>query len=492
MFESAEIEHSLDKKVFKRKAPKLREALLDAQFDLAEKKPFEVVILIAGLAAAGKGETANMLTEWMDPRRIDAVAAEGNGDGELERPPMWRFWRELPPKGRIGVFLHTWYQEPVAACVGGTMKRAEFDKRLEEIRSFERMLADEGALVLKFWLHLTRKQQRKRLESLEGDKATRWRVTKADWKENNNYDAIIDVWRHALRMSNTAHAAWTIVSAADNEFRSLTVAETLAKALRARLDAPKPKVVVAAPAPLAPVDGKRLLDTLDLSQRMADDEYQERLETLQGRLSRLTRKDKFHRLGAVVVFEGMDAAGKGGAIRRVTGGLDARYFRVVPVAAPTDDEKAHPYLWRFWRHLPRRGHFTIFDRSWYGRVLVERVEKFADEADWLRAYAEINDFEDQMVRHGTVVSKFWLAISADEQMRRFKEREATGFKRYKITPDDWRNRKKWDDYVQAANDMFERTSTGLAPWTVVAAENKKFARIKVLETLTERIAAALD
>ena len=191
------------------------------------------------------------------------------------------------------------------------------------------------------------------------------------------------------------------------------------------------------------------------------------------------------------MFEGLDAAGKGGAIRRVTQALDARQLPRLPVAAPTDEEKAQPYLWRFWRHLPRTGHVAIFDRSWYGRVLVERVEGFASEDEWLRAYGEINDFEEELADDGIVVVKFWLAISKEEQLRRFEEREQSAFKRFKITDEDWRNREKWDEYDDAVNDMVDRTSTPQAPWTLVEAEDKHWARVKVLKTLCDRLTREL-
>ncbi len=193
----------------------------------------------------------------------------------------------------------------------------------------------------------------------------------------------------------------------------------------------------------------------------------------------------------VLVFEGNDAAGKGGSVRRIIQALDARSYRVIPVAAPTEEERDQPYLWRFWRNLPRKGRFAIFDRSWYGRVLVERVEGFCSQADWMRAYGEINDFEEQMVRHRTVVVKLWLSISKDEQLKRFEEREKIGFKRFKITDEDWRNREKWDEYEMAVCDMIDRTSSEIAPWTLVEANDKYFARVKVLETLCERIEVAL-
>ena len=241
----------------------------------------------------------------------------------------------------------------------------------------------------------------------------------------------------------------------------------------------------------APSDRLNVLTALELERPMSKAEYKKELEKWQGRLNLASRDPRFQSLSVVAVFEGNDGAGKGSAIRRVTGALDARCYDSIPVAAPSEEERAQPYLWRFWRRLPRRGRFAIFDRSWYGRVLVERVEGFCAEADWMRAFSEINDFESSLVRHGVVVAKFWLAITKDEQYRRFKERENVAFKRFKITEEDWRNREKWDAYETAVCDMVDRTSTGTASWTLVEANNKYYARIKVLRTLCQAVEAAL-
>jgi polyphosphate kinase 2 (PPK2 family) len=234
-----------------------------------------------------------------------------------------------------------------------------------------------------------------------------------------------------------------------------------------------------------------LLDKLDLTKKVEKKDYERELDLLQGRLNKLTRHKRFRDHAVVTVFEGNDAAGKGGAIRRVTAALDARQYDIVPIAAPTEEERAQPYLWRFWRHIPRRSGITIFDRSWYGRVLVERVEGFCSEGDYLRAYGEINDFEAQLADEGVIVVKLWLAISKEEQLRRFREREKVEWKRFKITEDDWRNRKKWRAYARAVHDMVERTSTTAAPWTIVEANDKRHARLTVLRTLVSRIEDAV-
>ncbi|BBA69265.1 polyphosphate:AMP phosphotransferase [Geobacter sulfurreducens] len=492
MFESAELDHAVDKKTWKARVPPLREALLDAQYDLLEARGFPVVILISGVDGAGKGETVNILNEWLDPRHVETNAPGDASDEERERPPMWRFWRSLPPRGKIGIFFGSWYSGAISDHMEGRSKQAKLDQALERIRRFERMLADEGALVLKFWLHLSRDQQERRLKALEKNPRTRWRVTARDWKNFKIYERFHDLATHVLRATSTAEAPWTVVSGVDPRYRSLTVGNAILSALRVRLDTPENPHPPRTALPVSPAtDAVMLLRSLNLSRTITKKRYEEELEELQGRLSLLTREPRFRKRAVVAVFEGSDAAGKGGAIRRVTQALDAKIYRVVPIAAPTEDELTQPYLWRFWRTIPRLGRFAIFDRSWYGRVLVERVEGFCSRGDWMRAYSEINDFEEQLVESRIVVAKFWLAISPEEQLRRFREREETGFKRFKITEDDWRNREKWGEYETAVCDMIDRTSTEIAPWTLVEAENKQYARIKVLRTLCERIEAVL-
>ncbi len=492
MFESAELGHSIEKSVFDQEVPALREALLDAQYDLATARKFPVVILIAGVDGAGKSATVNTLNEWMDPRHILTVGFSEPSDEELERPHMWRFWRQLPPKGKMGIFDGSWYTWPILERAHGRIKDARLDQSLEQIRRFEQMLIDEGALVIKFWMHLSKQSQKKRLKKLEGDPLTRWRVTDRDWKHFAMYDTFREVAERTLRSTSTAEAPWIVVEAADPRYQKPTVGKIVLERLRARLDNPAPRpAVVHAPPPVSSIDGMNILKTLDLSRKLEKVEYEQELEKYQGRLNLLTRHKAFKDHNVVLVFEGADAAGKGGSIRRITQAIDARLCNITPIAAPTEEERAQPYLWRFWRHLPRRGRFAIFDRSWYGRVLVERVEGFCTEADWMRAYGEINDFEDQMARSGTIVAKFWLTISQEEQLRRFTERQESKFKRFKITEEDWRNREKWDAYEAAICDMLDRTSTEIAPWTLVESEDKYYGRIKILKTLCARIEEAL-
>jgi polyphosphate:AMP phosphotransferase len=491
MFESAEIGHRLKKAQFKREEPKLRQLLLGLQYDLLKKGDFPVVILVNGVDGAGKGETVNLFNEWMDPRHIRTRAFGPLTDAERERPEMWRFWRELPPKGHIGILFGSWYTDPILQRVMGHEKRAEFELRLERIRHFERMLVSEGALLLKLWFHLSKKAQKKRLKALSSSKETAWRVGPGDWERFEHYDEFIDVCEDALRETSTGEAPWEVIEGSDHEYRSLTAGRLLQDALAARLKGKRPVVTPPAPPPAPPIDGRTLLSSFDYKRKLDHREYARRLAKLQAEVSRLTRSKKMRERSVVMVFEGMDAAGKGSTIRRITQAMDARFYGVVPVAAPTDEERAQPYLWRFWRHIPAHGQAKIFDRSWYGRVLVERVEGFCTELDWMRAYHEINDFEEQLTQAGAIVVKFWLAISHAEQLRRFKARQATPYKRFKITDEDWRNRKKWPAYERAVNDMIERTSTDPAPWNVIASDDKLFSRIEAIERLYHVMKAAL-
>lgn len=493
MFESAEIDHRIDKESYQQQLPALREALLDAQFELRQQARFPVIILINGIEGAGKGETIKLLNEWMDPRLISVETFDLQTDEELARPPAWRYWRRLPPKGRIGIFFGNWYSQMLQARVHGRITDAVLDQAIEGAERLERMLCDEGALIFKFWFHLSKKQMKERLKTLEDDPQHRWRLSPLDWQQSKVYDKFVRHGERVIRQTSRDYAPWYVVPGADEHYRSLFVGRTLLEGLQAALQDTQPVQRQPHTAPLiASLDNRGLIDSLDLRQCLDKDTYKERLSAEQARLARLLRDKRMRRHALLAVFEGNDAAGKGGAIRRLAAALDPRQYHIVPVAAPTEEERAQPYLWRFWRHIPPRGKFAIFDRSWYGRVLVERVEGFCSQADWLRAYGEINDFEEQLVRGGVVLVKFWLAIDQDTQYERFKEREQIAFKRFKITEEDWRNREKWDQYVDAVCDMVDRTSNTRAPWTLVEANDKRFARVKVLKTVNDALEAAFS
>ena len=497
MFESAELGHEIDKDRYEAEVPKLRSELLATQYEVVKKQAFSVVILIAGVDGGGKGDTLNTLNEWMDPRHLQTNAIRPVNEGLDGRPPMWQFWRALPKKGGLAVFVGSWYTAPLLRRVYRETTAAELAQEIDDILRFEKMLIEEGTLVLKFWLHLTKERQRKRFKKLEKDASTAWRVAPNDWKHLAMYKKFQSTAQHLLRGTSTATAPWLIVEGTDERYRNMTIGTAILAALRARLDT-RPDAETAhavtveeAPRAFVPLDGKTVLDALELDHPITRDEYQDELARLQGRLNMATRHKRFDKRSVVAVFEGADAGGKGGAIRRVTQALDARKYDVIPIAAPSDEEKARPYLWRFWRQVPQRGRIAIFDRSWYGRVLVERVEQLCTVSDWARAYGEINDFEQQLIENNIVVVKFWLQISKDEQLRRFEERQQVPYKQHKITDEDWRNREKWDAYHDAVCEMIDRTSTEAAPWTLIGANNKHHARLAVLRGTVEAIEAAL-
>jgi polyphosphate:AMP phosphotransferase len=491
MFESAELGNKISKVTYAQAVPELREALLQAQIDLGRSSKFQVIILIGGVDGAGKSETVKILSEWMDPRFIETNAMGLPTEEELAHPPMWRFWRALPPKGKIGIFFGSWYTAPIVSRVHGVIKGPALDQAMDRVIRFEKMLVDEGALILKFWLHLSKDTQKKRLQNFEKNPETRWRATEIEWAHFKLYDRFRKVSERALHHTNTEEAPWIIVEGTDPRYRYFTIGQTILSSLRQRLDTGTPNEALKTAPVLPSVTNNFLFKSLNFSQKMTKEEYEGKIEKYQRKLNLLVRSPKFRKKPAILVFEGADAAGKGGGIRRVTGALDPRIYRVTPIAAPTQEEKAHPYLWRFWKHMPRNGYFTIFDRSWYGRVLVERVEGFCSEADWKRAYGEINDFEEQLAQSGGLIIKFWLSITKDEQLKRFKEREVTGFKHFKITEEDWRNRRKWNKYELAVGEMIDRTGTDIAPWTVVEANNKYYARVKIIKEICRRLEAAI-
>jgi AMP-polyphosphate phosphotransferase len=489
MFDTAKLKRKITRQQFEQRIPELRERLLDAQFRLQETRRCSVILLLTGPEGSGKGDALNRLLEWLDARGVQAHALGPPTTEESERPSLYRYWKRLPARGSVGIFTRGWYGPPIVQRAFGTMGENAFESELRRIVEFETMLSAEHVKIVKIALYVSRKHQKKRFEELESDQDTAWRVTRADWKQHRLYDELEQSATKTLRRTSTAQAPWQVISAEHERYRDLRVAEILLQAMESALDTPEP--ARATPEPIPPPEVPNIIDSLELSKPPPAG-TSTHLSRLQSKLGRLAHELDLAGRSVVAVFEGSDAAGKGGAIRRVVRSLDARSYRVIPISAPSDEERARPYLWRFWRQLPGRGRFALFDRSWYGRVLVERVEGFARPEDWQRAYEEINAFEEALVESGTIVVKFWLAISPEEQLRRFQQREATGYKRYKITDEDWRNRAKWQDYIRCACDMVERTSTELAPWTLVEAEDKNFARGKVLATLVDRIESALE
>ncbi len=494
MFEFAELGHSLKRQEYKQQLPGLRTQLLSVQQQLAECD-FPVFIVISGVDGSGKGEVINLLNEWMDPRYISTHAFGKPSDEERERPRMWRFWRSMPKKGEIGIYVGSWYSRPIAERVKNKINQTRLKTELHRIQQFEQELIDDGALMVKCWLHLDKATQKKRLKELEKNPQTRWQVTKRDKKHLKIYDQFIQVAETVLKMTSTVDSPWLIVDSHDHHYRNLTVGQHVLQRISYHIEQhrkqAKNNLELFSSGSVVANQGC-LLDALDLSKKLSEKTYSKKLAFYQGKLGLLARQAHKRKISSILVFEGWDAAGKGGAIRRLTRAMDARNYQVIRVAAPTDEERLHHYLWRFWRHLPRAGKVTLYDRSWYGRVLVERVEGFASKMEWLRAYSEIVNFEEDLVEHGIVLLKFWLHIGKEEQLRRFKEREKISYKRYKITQEDYRNREKWQGYELAANDMFARTGGHTAPWFLVEANDKRFARIKILKNYCEMLEEKLE
>ncbi len=486
MFEAVELGRKVTKTEFEGEERGLRTELLALQRRLRET-PVAVLVLVAGVVGAGRSQVVNRLNEWLDARGVQTHGFWEETDEERERPEYWRFWRRLPPRSSIGIMFGSWYTQPIIRRTLGEIEQAEFERRLARVAGFERMLRRDGMLILKFWFHISEQTQGKRLQKKRGKG---FRSRPLDRKFAKRYGDFTAVAQRAIRITDTGDCPWHLVEAANRRYRDLAVGRTLRAALKARLDRPAAPDPAAA-EPAASAASVTVLDRVDLSPVLEVDAYHRALRKHQRRLGKLAWAMREKGLSTVAVFEGWDAGGKGGAIRRATWAIDARLYRVVSIAAPSDEERAQHYLWRFWRHLPGAGYIAIYDRSWYGRVLVERVEGFAAPEEWRRAYQEINDFEEQLAEHGILLAKFWVHISPEEQLRRFREREKLPWKQHKITDEDWRNREKWADYKAAVSDMVTRTSTARAPWHLIPGDSKRFARVEVLKTLCRGMEARL-
>lgn len=489
----AKAKERMTKRAYQAQVQRLRAQLLGLQLRV-KAAPFKVMLIVAGPEGAGRGDLLNHLAEWLDPRGVDTFSWHAVTDDERERPPQWRLWGSQPAIGRIGLYAGSWYTETLREEARSKRALGAVAREARRIREFERLLADGGTLIIKVWLDLSKEAQGRRLRSLRADPDTAWRVTDEDWHHHQIHDRLAKTAALIRRETDRPGARWTVVDAEDERARDIAVTRLLLKRFReherrmARLGAPRPPRRV---EPLRPA-GLRWLRALPLDQELSEDAYDGLREKWLGRLARAVRAARQAGRSVVFVFEGWDAAGKGGAIRRLTSALDPRDYSVVSVAKPSDEEKHAHYLWRFWRHIPRAGRVVVFDRSWYGRVLVERIEGFCREDEWRRAYAEINGFEQQLTEHGLIVVKYWLHISHDEQLRRFRDRETTPHKRHKLNAEDWRNRRQRAAYEAAVGDMLALTTRPAAPWHLVPADNKRYARIDVLRTATRQIEAALE
>jgi len=473
----------VSKEKFKRDLPALRDELLSLQLKLHTSKPCAIAVIIIGTPAAGRSEIVNEFLEWLDPKHI-SVHALGPADREdRSYPTLWRYWQKLPARGRMTLFFAGWYSEHLHGATHDP-DRHDHKRAVQRILQLEQMLVKDRVRVVKIHLHTDQETQRRRIEQLRADKLTRWRVTKEDRWQAKHFKTMQRAMHSCMKATDHEAAPWHSIDGTDEEYRLLAVGKILRDEIGAGLQeqAAKPTDW--------PEQTPKKLPTLKVEQpekQLDEDEYERQLEILQGRVARLVRKGHFAKQGLVLAFEGMDAAGKGGAIRRITHALDARQYQVVPISAPSPEELLHPYLWRFWRNVPELGSITIFDRTWYGRVLVERVRGLTPEPDWKRAYAEIVEFERQLTEHGLRVAKFWLSVSKEEQLRRFQARDEDPLKRFKVDREDWANRRYYDAYQCAAAEMIRRTDSEDAKWTIVPADDKRQARLFVLNAVCEAL-----
>lgn len=492
MLEKIDLSKKMSKKEFNTLMREL-DAKLGRLQRICKEKRIPVIIAVEGFGAAGKGTMINRLIEPLDPRGFKVYTTQSETENEHYHPFLWRFWNMMPGKGRISILDRSWYRILLNDRFDGKTDAKSLATAADEINSFEKLLTDDHIVLIKFFLVISQKEQKKRLKKLAESKETAWRVTDGDWKRCEHYDEYFRLTEEALQKTDRDNAPWTIIESEDREYAAAKVISTVVKRLEdAIADADRraklPCASVEESAQIFP-DAFRAsaLAGIDLSKTLTKEQYQKQLKELQKKLSRLHGELYQRRIPVVLAFEGWDAGGKGGAIKRLTQALDPRGYEVHPVSAPNDLEKSHHYLWRFWTAVPKAGHIAIFDRSWYGRVMVERLEGFCSEDEWRRAYKEINNMEECWANSGCIVLKFWMQIDKDEQERRFTERQENPDKQWKITDEDWRNRAKWDQYEVAVDEMLVRTSTTHAPWIIVEANSKYYARIKVLKTVVDAI-----
>lgn len=487
MLEKIDLSKTMDKKEYKKRMEVLEPKLARLQRELKSCN-VPVMIVFEGFGGAGKGTQINHLIEPMDPRGFTVYSTQAETQEEQYHPFLWRFWNKTPEKGRIAIFDRSWYGKLLVERYEKKTHKKDIPGVLEDIENFEKQLTDDGTLLIKFFLAISEKEQGKRFDKLLSKEETSWRVSKADKDRNKHYEEYARMADEMLTRTDTEYAPWTIIEAHDERYAAVKILTTVVEAFEERYE----KEQITQPRQ---IDGKfgqndlkeSVLKKVDLSKRLDRETYEKKLDELQKKLTLLHSEIYAKRIPVVLAFEGWDAGGKGGAIKRLTRALDPRGYTVNPTSSPNDIERAHHYLWRFWTRMPKDGHIAIFDRTWYGRVMVERIEGFCTTQEWQRAFKEMNQMEQQLVNHGAIVIKFWMHIDKEEQERRFKERQETPEKQWKITDEDWRNREKWELYEQAVDEMMVRTSTVNAPWVIVEGNDKLYARIKVLETVVDAL-----
>jgi polyphosphate:AMP phosphotransferase len=493
MLDTLDLTLSLDRESYSSQIQDLMRQLRSLEQACWENQ-LPVIVVLEGWAAAGKGTLLKKMVNYIDPRGFAVYPIFSASPDERQYPFLWRFWQKLPPKGSLGIFYHSWYTHVLEDRLLGKLPGAEVLFAMQDISAFERQLAEDGVAIAKFWIHISRKELKKRLKKYESDVLESWRVRPEDWEQAKQYDQYSALAEEMLTYTSTGFSPWTLVEGDCQRWARVKVLSQLVAVITQALDRLQ---IPASDIPSLPPQEKLLptepdfLAKVDLGSTLEREDYRLRLREAQVELRKLQLTIYQEKIPIIAIFEGWDAAGKGGAIKRLTDTLDPRSYRVNAFPAPNEEEKRYHYLWRFWRRLPRAGTIGIFDRSWYGRVLVERIEGFASEMEWRRAYREINEFEAQLAHAGYVIVKFWLHVSQEEQFRRFQEREQNSFKQYKLTEEDWRNREKSNLYYVAVNQAIARTSTPVAPWTIVAGDDKYYARVKVIETVIDALKAKL-
>ena len=450
-----------------------------------------MVLVFEGWGASGKGNKISRLITNLDPRGFSVHSILAPTADERRYPWMRPFWQALPTYGDTAIFDRSWYRAVSVARDEERLTRRDLNHRFDEIVDFEQQITDDGYVLVKFFFHISKKEQKKRLKALDDQKSTRWRVTKADWDHNRRYGEYLEIFDEMISRTDRHNAPWTVVASTDRRYATWKVFTTVIGAMEQAIErrengSEKPFTGIRVSDDIKTLPAPRLRE-IDLNVTIEEAEYRKQLKDCQKRLSELHNELYRRRIPMILAYEGWDAAGKGGNIKRVAAARDARGYEVIPIAAPTTLEKNHPHLWRFWNALPKDGHVAIFDRTWYGRVMVEHIEGFCTDEEWGRAYDEINRFERGLAEWGAIILKFWLHIDKDEQLARFTDRQNTPEKQYKITDEDWRNRDKWDDYEQAVDEMLLRTNTAYAPWIVVESNDKRYARIRTLKAVIAAI-----
>ncbi len=482
----------LTAKMKKKEAKPIIEALQNEMIVLQQRMKelsIPMIVLFEGWDCSGKGTHINKFVNELDTRAYTVYSISPPDEGEMRKPTAWRFWQKIPVYGKLSVFDESWYQWMVWEEFAKHVTRDEQEEHLEEINEFERQLVDDGCVIVKLFLHISKEEQRKRQETQLQMRAFSWQVTRLDLWQNRNYDQFKEIFDRVLKRTDTEWAPWHPISSMDLHLAQVEFMTIIRDAMKDAVEKKERgefRVDVDVPNRFKLVKTPKLSE-VRLDRALTDEEYKEERKEIGMRLSVLHNYLYKHKIPLIILYEGWDAGGKGGNIRRVTQYLDPRGYQVIPTAAPDFVEKNHQYLWRFWRNLPKSGHIAIFDRTWYGRVMVERVEGFAREDEWQRAYREINEFEAALDNWGAIIVKFWIQIDQEEQLRRFTARQENPDKQWKITDEDWRNREKWPAYEIAVNDMLKKTSTDFAPWTIIEGNDKKYARIKAMKTIVEAI-----